>query len=731
MKFRLAPCLLALLLCIETAGAAAVPVLTQVYTAPYVMSAAADGDAQLQLPLTVAEGHMPANLCVEKIGARFQNLIDQKFIDRFQVEGKLAVTPNGGPPVLRIKINQLSSLAPGDYQLFLSVYTCAGDKAGTVHAPLVLQLNWPYVKIEAPSKIVIDRRLLTPWNETADQLNPAHLKLTRQEDGSAIRTFAPSIEASTFIASGSGTNVGRWAWSPPTPNDAGGAEFKLAPAAFPVGTATGQFIVRSKDLQLPLKLEVEVHSRLVSGWILLTVFLGLLTGYGLRIYLQKRIDLGKSLQIGWANLRSYRADRDNIPDDTFVKATQASLDKLLAAIDARDKAAIDTAITEAKAAFEQARQNLNISLADRAREIGKFRDTFDVTDPLPTEFRAACEAALRTAESCTALLNPPNPTGAGELLEKQQKSALSALAEARMQLELASSQLLASLAEVQPLLSTAERNAPDIHIPDIGTDMRAMPAPTDLVAAGVLLPQVAQLQRGARQRLQRAANALESSAIHLDQQIADREPARGQFSGERATLKTQLAAIAAEMRTQAAALPFSARSWPGLIAPAAKSVQQLLLQLLASRTDLDPVVAAELKQVITGGDWYAIFDEISLTNPMLGPATQTQVAAINVPLPLEITPQQRIRDAIAAQQVAAFSTAHIDAAMRETRQDVQWSECLMTLAVAVLLTGASFAVYEDKFVGSWSELLGLFIWGFSADLTADKLAEKIRAIGPR
>jgi hypothetical protein len=85
--------------------------------------------------------------------------------------------------------------------------------------------------------------------------------------------------------------------------------------------------------------------------------------------------------------------------------------------------------------------------------------------------------------------------------------------------------------------------------------------------------------------------------------------------------------------------------------------------------------------------------------------------------------------ALQAPQVGAFTQPAIAAAKLRNKSQLARAEGMQSLVVAFLLASTSFAFFEEKFIGTWGELLALFFWGFSADLSVDKLAEKVRGLG--
>jgi len=71
-----------------------------------------------------------------------------------------------------------------------------------------------------------------------------------------------------------------------------------------------------------------------------------------------------------------------------------------------------------------------------------------------------------------------------------------------------------------------------------------------------------------------------------------------------------------------------------------------------------------------------------------------------------------------------LSTSLAVAAYRaRTRCEIAWASGVQAVGVAAILVGASFAFFEDRFIGTAAELAGLFFFGFTADFSVAKLVD--------
>lgn len=711
-------------------GFAAAATLTLVYSAPYTMSATG-GLAQMPLPVSVSSGTDPANVCVEKIGVQFPNMIDSAISDHFDVQ-KFLVTDKDRVPALRISVKDASTLVPGVYQLSLGLYQCQGGKRGPNLDTFAVPLTRPGVKLEPQGKVVIDRWLSTPWTDQAYRVTPEQIGFRPQADWKSSPLNALHVEPSPFTTGGIGTNVGQWDVGSPVKAAAGDSfHITLKPKAFPIGTASGQITLRSNDLQEPLHFDVDVRTRLASGWIVFVVILGVLAGWLLRVVLQRKIDLATARRPALDQLQRYQSMLAGIPDVTFAEAVAAPLKDLLDAVDLGDAAAITTAESKAKEKVEAARVQLNTKLEAAAAAIDAFRNTFDVNARLPAKFAALRDDAISAAKHCAAMLSPPNPTAATSALGEKQRRVLEGLADARTTLKDQLAFLLEQLALLSPFLEDAERHRLEEKITAIQGSAAAIGAATDLAGAGSLLLGVAQLGRDLGALLEWSARALEFNAPLLGGLIEARTdrnaPGTAQaLDAARADLQARMLALAAQVRAQAQLEDiFVAPTWSDAAKVALAAGERALECLAKNRTELPETAASAFRQKIADGNWHAALLGLDPANPRLGgeaPAVLADLVAGSADIAAANT-------ALAAPQVGAFTQPAIAAAKLRNTWQLARAEGMMSIAVAALLGFTSFAVFEDKFIGTWGELLALFFWGFSADLSADKLAEKVAAIG--
>jgi hypothetical protein len=714
-------------------GFAAAATLALAYAPPFTMSAI-DDQAEISLPVTLNSGTAAAQVCVEKIGVQFPTGTDDRIVELFSVQSSL-VTDKVSLPTLKITVKQVSHLLPGVYQLNLRLFECQSGQRGKDLETFVVPITRPSIKLEPLSKVVIDRWVYSPWSDDAYRISPAHLTFRPQEDTKNSPIQALKVEPSNFTTGAISTNVGSWT-APAPANVAAGDAFDIAlkPSAFPVGVASGQITLRSNDLQTPLRFDVEVRTRLAAWWIVVVVILGVIAGWLLRIVLQRKIDLAIARRTALDNLQRYQTELASVPDGEFVNAVQPPVNELLAAVNADDPDAINTAVPLVSAKVESARAQLNSKLVSATTAIDTFRNTFDVSAQLPAKFAAVRDDAIRSAIRYAAMLSPPNPTAAlGELDEKQRR-VIEGLGDAVTSLKDELGLVLDKLSTLSPFLAEAERQRLVEKISALQTSVATIVPAVDLAGAKTLMLETAQLGRNLHALLEWAARALEFDAPVLDHLIASRtyrtDPA---LDAARADLKDQIIALALQVRAQTQLEDmFVSPPWSAAADAALAKGRSLMGLLGTNRSDLAENAKAAFRQKVADGNWHAALLELLEANPLLGAAEdlrRTKDIPVLGDLNAGIANIAPSKVALQAPQVGAFTQPAIAAAKLRNKSQLARAEGMQSLVVGFLLASTSFAFFEEKFIGTWGELLALFFWGFSADLSVDKLAEKVRGLG--
>ena len=111
--------------------------------------------------------------------------------------------------------------------------------------------------------------------------------------------------------------------------------------------------------------------------------------------------------------------------------------------------------------------------------------------------------------------------------------------------------------------------------------------------------------------------------------------------------------------------------------------------------------------------------------PALGAPAGTAAAAS--PTPVALAPIGPAADTLPVPPVfePRLNPASLDALQRKTTGDLWRDTRTQTIGVALVVTWASYAVFSGHFIGTAGEVFGLFVWGFSSDLSVSGLTTLI------
>lgn len=719
--------LLALLSC--PPGHAAPDRLRVLYSSPQVIPVLAS-DAEVTLPVAIPAGTAPSANCLQKAGVRPEGGSDTQLLERFEVKRALRELPDTAPSI-SLTVKDVATLAPGKYELMLYAFDCAARAPAKGAEPLVIQLTRPAAKLEQPGKIVIERWLASPWSGTAYRQSPAAVTLNPANATSPLRIRALSAQPSVFTTGTNNAPVGRLTVQPPANVEPGApVDVAFLPTEFPVGSATGHVTLRGRDLAEPLQMDVEIRSRLAPGWIIGIVICGIVLGWAVRVWLQRKIDLATARQPALAWLQSVRTEWDRVPDPEFRRISSGEIAAMEAALESTTPADAANALAKSAPVLDKARQDLNSRLATAARSIKDFVDSCDVLSPLPEPLTAIRSEALAAGAAATKLLAPPNPTAAVAALDTGRRRLLERLPGITQGLRDTILELRAALAPLTRVMDESLANQFGARLATVD----AIYAALDDNDPAKLLRDAARLVLATQTLLRWSADTLEKSAAAFDTLVRSRQPRKEILAAERDELRAQLLAYAAAIRAQAdGGHPVVTPCWN----PASKlwieKGEALLDQVADARSGLspEPEAIAAFRKLVADGQWYAALKQLS-------PGWETQHTAPSaIPAATALPPEEAANEpaisfgnahiAMAAPAAGVQTPPHLDAQRNATQR--ARAETAMSVIVAVILVWASFAFYEEKFIGTWGELLALFFWGFSADLSAQKLTEKIQASG--
>ena len=688
--------------------------LSPLQAPPYIMSTAS-GDTTLPVPLIVPGEK--TGVCLQLGGVSWKQSNDKALSDHFIVDDKLSVET--GVPTLLINIKNVHALKPGEYQLI--VIPCAKENT---FDPLRLTLTRPAVKLETVSgKVTVDRWVDFFDRDVATRTVPATIELRPAVDnkGEHLRALTQRLEN---LVSGQ-KNAGVWQTSAPRDVPVGGhVDVALDACELPVGTTTGQLTLDSPDLDNRYAVQLEYRTRLHWSWIIWMVALGIVAGMINRTVFKHRQALATARAPALEALIAYRHQLDTIPDTEFANSIREPLENLVNAVNKDDAAKIEEVTNSTKDAVGTAVQKLNEKITLVSQAIMDLRNEYDVQSALPGELGEVRDEALKELQEGELLLRGRDPTRARALIDATKRRTDEGLAKSHAALKLIGNEFAEQLGLVAVMLMPAAQTMLSTRLAEWSASLSALPGPyqTD---AKTFLRGASEVELNAKALLTWCAEELAKGTAKISALIDGRAAA--------GSLKTELDGFgqAAEQLISAArSLPSPILSgpvltqWAAHVERATDAGKKLLEKLASVRADHLP----DLSQPVA--NWIALLESVPAFDAALGVAAAAATPA-SLPAPAQLYRQGGAAKVLIP-SLDGFKLGTLEIAAATNKLALFRADLGMATLVAILLAWASFAYMEDKFIGTWAELLALFFWGFTADLSSEKLAERITPakVGP-
>jgi hypothetical protein len=680
--------------------------------------------AKVSVPLSLPPGIDAARVTVKLVQLRRDKLADPA------LQGHFAVTPKledqAGIPLLQIAVDQASRLAPATYWLLVRLHHPC------VQSTIAISLERPAATVQKLEKLVFDLDLIAGFGAPG-RAAPGSVRWAASEN-----VVLAALREPTFRDLGwrdaaqrninASLNVGLVAAGKT------GLELQVGPTGFPVGNSTGKLEINSPDLKAPITVDVEVKARLYGYWIPVLVVLGLIAGLQLREWLPQRIALSAAEAAGAQATAKVREQVELIKDAQFLQAVKPALEELerhwmrpskawarLAAVDrassivkAQDaaKAAIDSALADLAVRMQAARGTLAALIRVAAQP-----------ERLPPPMHSAFAAIPDACEQASAALEKQDAAGAQSVLDRARSDMVRALRQAWSAWLQTHPALDADLNMLRALMDPRRDTARGYGPAGTVLAQRAY----DLAAANLGTPDFEDLAAVARGLdAWRDLGAARSAALALWVQhlasdtgsllwlVGSRLPANANLDAEAEAVRTASAALLEGLRGQV----MRAGAFEALAVdpkPLFKAASDLVRACVAA-SRADAAASAEALQLLDQRQYFSAVlalpyrGEQEWAEPIGDAAKDVQLPAppyIGQALPIALPGAPARVDAATLEQLRLRAT-------REVLMAQRWTSVVVGL-ITVLV---SYAFFQDRFVGTAGEVLGLFFWGMSADLSA-------------
>lgn len=692
---------------------------------------AADGSkTTVWLPVKLPDAVCAADLTLTRQSVRFERRPDADVTKRFTVAPKL-VDAERQTPTLAIEVSEIERLRPGQYDLVIS----ATSKSKVTVAPLTIALERPAAQLTPPGKQTIDVAVDWPWSTSAEgTAAPAALRLLLSDDGrdSAVRSVTVSDGPFTSSDGNVRAKLGAKAASAAATQY---VSLDLHPEGFPVGTSQGKLEIHSPDLKSASVVEVEVRTRLAKCWIALTVAAGLILGFLLRVELQRRLDLTKAKEQGLGGLDEFDRQRNGVLDQTFSRAVAIEFAKLERAVLSEDPQIIATELAATQAAVKQAVEDLNQRLAQAVTLLDDLRTQVPGAGSLPVAMQAVVDALATVAAAGAEKLKGRDAKG----IQDDVRAALISCAKTlRLESARSISILAWANATYRDALSLLDPDLADERGPQLKTAFESVPdaltAPASLSTVQEIAALLDQWRTYGGQRLVAVTTLcayLDADSQTLDELITNAANKSSTLGAARQQFRDAVRRVCEAMsRDVAASEAFALPSWTPR--PIYAALLDLVALIKRERPDVKDAALDAFEAAVDAKDFFGAMRKLPPPAPGLvalskgkaapgaggpsaggavfaSPGNLTHAAGTLLPS------LERLSDPRTLQAYAA-----------RNRRQLLWGNAIQTLAVGTILTVASLAFFRERFIGTAMELVGLFFWGFTADLSISKLTEVAR-----
>jgi hypothetical protein len=697
---------------------AAAPALSVVGEAPVVIPADKSG-ATIKLPLSVPQGTTPDGWSLELLAVRLDGLASDELKAQFVVR-KEVVTAKGWP-MAAIEIPQVGQLRAGRYALLLGLRDVGGKPLST----LSVVLDRPAAQLESVGRIAIDTVLPTPWASRPWSTYPTELKIFQAPESKFARINSISFRDGPFRGAPDALPAGMLGASAQTPVLLGNPlVIALKPEGFALGASSGKLEVRGADLRAMQSIDVDVRTRLYVAWIPIVVGFGLLLGFGLRVALQQRAEVARARNASSEVLTSLARRVEAIPDAKLRSALKAAMAELRAAMNTRKQATIDKAREDAQAALAAA----NADFEDRTRKSSSrlqlLRASLGIDPPLPAGIAAAMAIASSRIDQAAAQLQARDEIAATKSLDDAEHGFHQRVQEAVAQWTVDTTGETTAVSLASSLLDAPNRRQLDALLEHWKAACAAVTTSGDLAKLQVELTvmRAACLER-------RALLEWLGAAIGADLQPFD-ALARSRRTGAQAKAlreRTEASTAAAVKAVQESAQSDGATAADALQASiqAAADARRDLVNLASTQAAPKADKKAAFDTALERGLY---FDALALLEPddlKLGKPQDTAAAASATPARVFATSAAVtvVPTPLLIASGPELSLAGVQALEARSAAELARIEALQALIIAVIVLIVSFLWYEERFIGSPTELLGLLFFGFTFDLSSSKLLE--------
>jgi hypothetical protein len=619
------------------------------------------------------------------------------------------------PEALEITLDLASVARSGTYDLYIDLQPQSNPTAERLH----LQMIHPEPKLNTVPKLLIDRTYnFFGWE------SDTHPRLILVESSNLSNLTKVNINQNMNTVLGAKLVGGTvHVTDPKTQVDAGmPAEFAYEVINdFPLGTATGALTIRAAETSGPVgNIDFEVRSRLHPAYIAVTILIGLVLSYFLKVRLQQQVELDQAKLDARKLFERVVQEEGKHLDPEFRRQYADAKGNLERALQADDAGDINTKKTSLDTAWRDALQKLATRHQEQESNLTKATDTFSVPWFVPKSIREAVEKANHDLASAQTSLDADDLPEVKRQLTRVLGDLGNAIRTNAIGWQVSVSQILDELLKTPLGVSKAIGEKLAKPVDDVRGMLNKISAATELSTTEQLHQALVDL----RTERTAAAQFFDWLRLAVSTEVSAVDTAAKPLGASKWNTVAfgGLEAAERDLEGTLSAAP-DTPSWEDLAARLGGLhdawVQALQKQLPTSLLGVDDLLKARDYKAAAE----AVLQQLKKNNKMLGPSEAL------TPLPIQI-PGFTLAMATVGTSPAYFLRAHLQTLFRtdpvtatsvteanKLKLDKLWQSVIVGLIITVFGYGTQLGT----FVGTFTELSTLFFWAFGLDLTVDTL----------
>lgn len=624
------------------------------------------------------------------------------------------------PRGISITLDPGETKQAGTYDLYLDLQPKSNIGAGR----LKIQVTRPAATVDAIPKLIIDRTywFIATSSDTHPELRVNETSRKSSLSVSTIRQVSNASVGTEPIGGQLNVVVPK---DPIGPGEQGKLNYSLD-GDFRLGTATGSVKMDAPQLASPVSFDFEVRSRVHWIYIGITIALGLLVSYLVKVKLQQNIELDQARLDAQKLIERIEQEADRHADDTFHRAYANQLGTLVTAIKGDDPAEINKDKVALDNAWQAALQALSRRRQDQLDALDKLHDITNYSWLVPPGVVEAIEKARGAQADVAQRIERDDLTNAAVKQQQITSDLGSEIRDAAMAWQTNEQQVLATLQTGQPGISVEISSALAKPANDLLGSLHKIDASTQLNTPEQIqqaLGDVKFERSSAQQFFRWLSDAIEMEYATAKAAVPDPPPS-GWDSGKVDTIASvvhQFTAFLGSLVDQPnppalpAQLAAVQQAWSNGLQGQFAAMNSAVKAQLDARDYVQATKLALQEKAGAGAPR-------SVAMPGAGGPAFTAPTFYRDTTGAAIIPMYAIRTRFQAVATAApvVPTSVTDAATLKRDKLTQ------SLVIGVLLIVAGYGLQLNTFVGTFVDFSTLFFWAFALDQTVDQVGKLMK-----